>query len=152
MNYLPEWTTVRFIEVPDEISLVIPITGCGRHCENCHTPELQDGSNGVPFTLDILKLFIAMYKDISCVCFFEGDKHPDIIPMLKYIKKKHLKTALYTGADEVDSFVPEWFDYVKIGHYDPKLGGLDSKTTNQKMYYHNDDITYKFRKDEQQSD
>ena len=41
------------------------------------------------------------------------------------------------------------FDYIKIGHYDQSLGGLNQKTTNQRMYRLTDcgweDITYKFK-------
>ena len=27
-----------------------------------------------------------------------------------------------------------WFDYIKLGHYDEELGGLNKETTNQRLY------------------
>ena len=47
-----------------------------------------------------------------------------------------LKTCLYSGCDCIQPFVPllPLLDYLKIGRYDEKLGGLDSGTTNQRFY------------------
>jgi hypothetical protein len=28
-----------------------------------------------------------------------------------------------------------WFDYIKLGHYDENLGGLNKESTNQKLYH-----------------
>lgn len=71
---------------------------------------------------------------------------------------RRLKTAWYsgrevlpkgfvaTGSIKTDSAIPSKsdasaFDYVKLGPYDASLGGLDSPTTNQRLYLHGKDIT-----------
>jgi anaerobic ribonucleoside-triphosphate reductase activating protein len=146
MNYIKDMVTIGLIEIPDEISLIIPVTGCGRNCQECHTPELQNKHNGESFTLDVLKGLLKRHENfISCVCFFEGDKDSEILSMCKEIHRRRLKTALYTGADRVDDLAVELFDYIKLGHYDKDLGGLSSRTSNQMLFYHKQDITYKFR-------
>ena len=53
-------------------------------------------------------------------------------------KCKQLKTALYTGLNmkQVQRQCPELLaclDYIKTGKWLPKLGGLDSSTTNQEF-------------------
>lgn len=137
--------TIGLIEIPDEISLIIPVSGCGRSCSGCHTPELQDRNNGELFTLNILKNLLDKYTGlISCVCFFEGAGDGAILSMCKETKRRGLKTALYTGASRADKFVTVMFDYVKLGAYDVKYGGLSDKKTNQRLFYHKQDITYKF--------
>jgi anaerobic ribonucleoside-triphosphate reductase activating protein len=71
-----------------------------------------------------------------------------------------LKTAWYSGVDVInrgDVIILKHLDFVKLGHYDLELGGLDSPTTNQRLYkrvsdsnYLNDweDITYKLQNNE----
>lgn len=47
-----------------------------------------------------------------------------------------LKTCLYSGADSTAFFqnIIPLLDYLKVGAYDERLGGLDSPTTNQRFY------------------
>ena len=71
---------------------------------------------------------------------------------------KRVKTAWYCGLDMIPKDkmgILQYLDFVKIGHYDSELGGLDSPTTNQEFYevthYPNgewsiNNITYKFQK------
>ena len=49
---------------------------------------------------------------------------------------KGLKTSLYSGNDDKEAFQSLYglLDYLKTGHYDEKLGGLDCPTTNQRFY------------------
>ena len=91
-----------------------------------------------------------------------GDIDPgEIVGLAKYIKTFYpgLKVAWYSGRQELPKhFNLEPFNFIKLGPYIEELGGLDSKTTNQKMYqrvnkefddlYLNgfEDITYKFWK------
>ena len=72
--------------------------------------------------------------------------------MLHHIRETyHVKTCLYSGSDalnELSELLAE-LDYIKIGRYQKEFGGLNSKTTNQRMYEIkdgkiSDDITYKF--------
>ena len=36
------------------------------------------------------------------------------------------------------------FDYVKVGPYKKEFGPLNERTTNQRLYYHREDITSRF--------
>jgi anaerobic ribonucleoside-triphosphate reductase activating protein len=46
-----------------------------------------------------------------------------------------LKVGWYSGMDELsDKINLDWFDYVKIGHYDEDLGPLNKETTNQRFF------------------
>lgn len=82
-----------------------------------------------------------------------GDREPEEVNSLaSFVKTEYnLKTAWYSGRDSIsDKIDLKNFDYVKIGHYDKNLGGLDKETTNQIFYkVHDDqtleDITYRFR-------
>ena len=59
--------------------------------------------------------------------------------------KNGLKVAVYLGEDNIpEELDKNYFDYIKIGHWDASKGGLDSPTTNQKMYFleHQGDGTY----------
>lgn len=67
-----------------------------------------------------------------------GDAQPSEIERLaRWIRSgyPHLRTAWYSGGDTI----PEGFDvrclnYIKLGPYVEKLGGLKSPDTNQAMY------------------
>ena len=52
------------------------------------------------------------------------------------MREHGLKTCLYSGCDSIQPFEQflSLLDYLKIGHYDEKLGGLDKQTTNQRFY------------------
>lgn len=55
---------------------------------------------------------------------------------MQIIRENGLKTCLYSGNDDEKAFqyVYDLLDYLKIGHYDKKLGSLDCPTTNQRFY------------------
>lgn len=142
---------VSFQEVPDEISLCINISNCPCHCEGCHSSYLAEDI-GEYLTYDKVLELVNSNKGISCVCFMGGDSNPgDINGLAAVIRTQtNLKVAWYSGRQ----YIPEglnlsYFDYIKIGPYIPKLGGLDSETTNQIMYKVQDNqlnnITYRFR-------
>ena len=65
-----------------------------------------------------------------------GDQNiEELLNFLTICKEYNLKTCLYTGADEIEfPYLFNLLDYIKIGHYDKNLGGLNSPTTNQKFY------------------
>ncbi len=141
--------TVACQEVPDEISLIINISGCPHHCEGCHSKYLWDYTGN--YISDDIEKIIGKYKGyISCVCFMGGDQNPDELKqLLQIIKSKyHLKTCVYTGLDRLTYIDSKWIaccDYIKIGSYQSDKGGLDNPNTNQRMYKN---ITNKFRKEE----
>jgi len=125
-----------FQEIPNEITLAINISNCPYKCKDCHSNYLwQDIGNYIDNDID--KLLNKYNGMITCVCFMGGDQGmEDLIELLKKIKRKGLKTALYTGADDISvvlSILP-YLNFIKIGSYKENLGGLNSKTTNQKFY------------------
>lgn len=152
-------TLVSFQEVPDEISLCINISNCPCHCEGCHSPYLAEDI-GTELTWNELEKLIKNNIGISCVCFMGGDSCPDYIEQLalfiKYQSWYPLKVAWYSGKSSIPKDLDiSLFNYIKVGPYIPKLGGLDKETTNQIMYKVDNgnliDITYRFKHDSKSS-
>lgn len=150
MKYLN--TMIGFREFPDEISLLINITGCCWHCPGCHSPELWEDV-GTELTYGELNSLINSNKGITLVGFMGGD--PILINSLAaYIKHNYnIKVGWYWGGTSIpEEIFTSNFDYIKIGPYIEELGGLDSPNTNQKMYEidhrygHANNITSKFWK------
>lgn len=147
--------TIAFQEVPNEISLVINVSGCPHYCTNCHSQYLWDNDGAMPL-YDNLPSLIEQYLDmITCVCFMGGDWDiDDLAACLKLIKKQYpnIKTCLYNGADVPLSSLSylHLLDYVKIGSYQIDKGGLNNPKTNQRFYKIQEntvkDITYLFWK------
>lgn len=142
---------IGMIEVPDEISLTIGISNCPFRCPGCHTPLMQEDVGVI--LKDVLdKKIIENIDGITCVCFLGGDIDLEEVAYLsKKIKENyHLKTAIYLGAETINKKYYKYFDFIKLGQYKIKLGGLDSINTNQRFYeVKNDkliDITYRFQK------
>lgn len=149
-------TAITFAEVPDEVSLSIQITNCQNHCVGCHSPFLRDD-----FGEDLVKdlpFLLEKYQDqITCVCFMgEGNDILGLQECIDLVKAKGLKTCVYSGEDSGEY---SWYlnlDYLKTGSYIAAYGGLNERTTNQRMYKITDtieknktftkfeDITYKF--------
>ena len=143
---------ICFQEIPDEISLGFAISNCPYKCEGCHSPELRtDCGQKIEF---ILAPAIKKYGGaITCVLFLGGDDSKqcdELINALSYCSSQGLKTALYSGQDNftTNSILQNLLDYYKVGSYKKELGGLDSPTTNQRLYKKQDgewkDITYRF--------
>ena len=136
MNYFPEQVFVGLQETPNEISLIIPIAGCGHACKGCHSPEYQHASNGVELTETLYLDLLCRYADkVSCICFFSGEF--EIEHYLTEAKFAGFKTALYSGYDKLWDMpwgVMNSLDFLKLGHYNEGLGGLADSTTNQRMY------------------
>ena len=134
MNYA--YAEIGLIEVPGEISLCIGFTGCPNHCPGCHSQELWDKNYGEPFSKYTLRDLIEKYKDkVSCICFMGGDWSPKVL--LGYIKMARaagFATAVYVGSTTFYVPILEYLDYIKTGAYVEDLGGLSSRTTNQKMW------------------
>ena len=132
---------VVFEEIPDEITLAINITNCPCKCRGCHSKFLWEDV-GTELTFEELERLIKENDGITCVCFMGGDANPkEINDLATYISAKNmcgyksLKIVWYSGKDELSEDIDiTLFNYIKLGHYDEKLGGLSEETTNQKMY------------------
>ena len=151
--------SIVFQEVPDEVTLALNISGCPHKCEGCHSKYLWEYDGH--YVSDDLEDLIKKYQGlITCVCFMGGDQNMSELSRLTHtVKKYNLKTALYSGSDNDGisfTILYKTFDYIKLGHYDQTLGGLNKKTTNQRMYQRVDDawedITYKFWKEDRHND
>jgi len=128
---------VVFREIPDEIILAINISNCPCHCKGCHSAYLAQDI-GEDLTMSKLTDLILNNPGITCVAFMGGDSEPSEVSSLAkdiYDIFFGLKVAWYSGRDELSKDIDLcWFDYIKLGHYDEKLGPLDSLTTNQRLY------------------
>lgn len=141
---------ICFQEVPNETTLSFSISNCPHKCPGCHSSYLAEDI-GIPLK-DVLPEELDFHDGlITCVLFMGGDdpaQVDDLIWCADYCKQRGYKTALYSGAIEIPSELYQYFDYIKIGPYIQELGGLASKTTNQRMYQATEsgweDITFKF--------
>lgn len=130
---------ITFQEVPDEVSLVFSITNCQGNCEGCHSPWLREDC-GIDLE-EFLPVMIEQYKDaITCVCFMgEGNDPEALVRCMQLVRCHGLKVCLYSGRDLIEdiplvySILP-LVDYLKIGSYQQKFGGLSSMGTNQQFY------------------
>lgn len=135
-----QYAKVTFQEIPDEITLCIAISGCEIHCKDCNQKSLWK-DEGKELTREELNRLINSNKGISCVCFMgEGENMAKLWYYVKIAKENcNLKTAMYVGKDLITTmedygFFLNCLDYLKVGSYISNLGGLDSKTTNQRLY------------------
>ena len=147
--------SIVFQEIPDEVTLAINLSNCPNRCKGCHSPYLMENAGNVLSGSTLLKLFEQYDKAITCVCFMGGDANPKEVENLAHFLKMKtnglLKTGWYSGKEKIPAECSmEYFDYIKLGAYMENLGGLDSKTTNQRLYRIDDnkmtDITYRFHK------
>ncbi|MDR1544450.1 MAG: anaerobic ribonucleoside-triphosphate reductase activating protein [Prevotellaceae bacterium] len=151
---------IVFQEIPNETTLAINITNCPNRCAGCHSQHLQQDT-GEELTENVLSALLEKYGNaVTCVCFMGGDNEPKEvlrlagfvknIPFYKKMECLKIKTAWYSGKPAVFSGAEQIFDYIKIGAYVEKSGGLNSVTTNQRLYkIENEnliDITEKMRK------
>lgn len=138
-------------DVPDELALAISLSGCPIHCKGCHSAFTWDPFFGELLTDDMFRNIIKNNKYASCVLFYGGEWQLErLLELIEIAKEYRLKVCLYTGLEleKVDKTLINSLDYLKVGPYVEQLGGLNKKTTNQKMYKIENgqltDITNKF--------
>lgn len=121
-----------FQEVPDNLSLCFSVFGCPHKCKNCSWAGEKEFMN---LSITDIEEILDKYKDyVSCICFLGGEWEPDFEEILDLCNKKNLLTCLYTGADKFENQeILSKLTFIKVGHYDESLGGLQSKTTNQRF-------------------
>ena len=135
-------TKVVFRELPDEITLAINLSGCPCHCEGCHSPYLA-GDIGTELNYAVLESLIKSNNGITAICFMGGDGDPKAVYDLACMVRSDfpgIKIGWYSGRPKL----PDWFyplhngnvvfDYIKLGSYISRYGGLDKPTTNQRLY------------------
>lgn len=135
-----------FSEVPGEITLALSISNCQIKCKGCNQKELWEDIGSI-LDSSVLETLLQRHRGITCVLFMgSGNKEYQVLNSLAMEAHKNgLKVAVYLGEDNIpEELDKSYFDYIKIGHWDTSKGGLDSPTTNQKMYFleHQEDGTY----------
>jgi anaerobic ribonucleoside-triphosphate reductase activating protein len=138
---------VVFQEIPNEITLAFEITNCTNHCDGCHSPWLQTDI-GETLTPEVIQKLLDKYKNLITTVLFLGGKDCELIEIINQLNTE-LKIGVYSGNDTFNSELANLIDFYKIGHYDKQMGGLDSKTTNQRFFVKNcgifKDMTYLFQ-------
>lgn len=125
-----------FSEIPSEISLGISISGCTIRCKGCHSRELWE-DKGTPLTPQCLDNLLKEHQGITCLLLMGGEHDIDALTELFMYAHKRVKTAWYCGLDVLPKGhqgIVQYLDFIKLGHFDIELGGLDSPTTNQHLY------------------
>lgn len=145
---------IVFQEIPDEVTLAINLANCPNHCVGCHSPYLWDDLGDVLNEESLAALLKKYGGAITCVCFMGGDAEPKEVERLaEHLHRTtagRLKFGWYSGKAKLpEGHSLHYFNYVKLGPYVERLGGLDSPTTNQRLYRVDDglltDITHRFR-------
>lgn len=134
LKYL--FTNIVFSEIPEEVTLAVSITGCQIRCKGCHSRELWE-EKGTILDIPELERLLEANKGVSCLLLLGGEHDMDTLTMLFQYACKRIRTAWYSGLDILPTeraCILEFVDYIKLGHYDMELGGLDSPTTNQRLY------------------
>ena len=126
---------IVFQEIPGEVALAVNISNCPNRCAGCHSPHLQEDT-GEDLTESALSVLLEKYGNaVTCVCFMGGDSSPDdLFRLAKFARQFHKKTAWYSGKSELYENALPFFDFIKLGEYIEKLGGLNAPTTNQRFY------------------
>jgi anaerobic ribonucleoside-triphosphate reductase activating protein len=130
---------IVFQEVPGEVTLAINLSNCPNRCKGCHSPYLQENT-GETLDNDVLADLLEKYGHaVTCICFMGGDASPKEVEQcsvfLRTQSHGRIKTGWYSGKNTFpEECALQNFDYVKLGAYVERLGGLDSATTNQRFY------------------
>ena len=134
LKYL--FTSVVCAEIPDELSLAIAISGCLIRCPQCHSRELWE-DKGASLTIENIQKLLDKENGVTCLLLMGGERDIDTLAEIFMHFHKKIKTAWYCGLDMIpkETFgIIQCLDFVKTGHFDMELGGLDSPTTNQRLY------------------
>lgn len=109
---------ISSLEFPGNLSLVIFTGGCTLKCPYCHNPEIIDGGKSVEMD-EIIKKIEDSIEFIDSIVITGGEpliQHENIKYILKYSKKKGLKTKLDTNGcfpDELKDII-SLLDYVAL--------------------------------------
>ncbi|MCD7963066.1 MAG: anaerobic ribonucleoside-triphosphate reductase activating protein [Rikenellaceae bacterium] len=130
---------IVFQEIPGEVTLALNISGCPNGCPGCHSPHLQEDAGEALDEAMLGELLDSYGSTVTCVCFMGGDANPHEVQKLSvFIREateRKLKTGWYSGRQSVPEELDiSNFDFIKLGPYIEKSGGLKSPDTNQRFY------------------
>lgn len=145
VKFIENMTSVVFEEIPDRVTLAVNITNCQNSCKGCHSAFLKKNM-GDELTFETIDSLMNKNKGVNCFLFLgEGNDSCTLLKLNDYIKERYnMETALYSGRDAVEEELFDKFDYVKVGSYKEEYGALNNRNTNQRLFYHREDITNKF--------
>lgn len=133
---------ITFQEVPNEVSITLPILGCPRNCRGCSWSSINLDPSLCTLDLGEFFAYVDRYRDYAtCITVMGGEW--DIVFITEILTKiktnyPNLRLALYSGKYILDDHlycrVIQLLDYLKEGGYVEELGPLSSKTTNQRFY------------------
>lgn len=133
-------------EIPSKVTLAFEISNCPGNCPLCHSPFLKEDI-GEELSAEVIDRAISDNFGINCVLLLgEGQDPGAVRNIARHIRTAHpgIFSALYSGRQEVEEDLYDLFDYVKVGSYIAALGPLNERTTNQRLYFHREDITSTF--------
>lgn len=146
IKFLPELTSVVLEEIPDKVTLALEISSCQGHCVACHSPYLRRDI-GEELTVEKMSGQLEENFGVNCLLFLgEGSDREMLLRLARDFRLLHpaVELAIYSGREAVEEDFYQVFDYVKVGPYIEEFGPLNERTTNQRLYYHREDITYRF--------
>lgn len=146
IKYVPQLTDIVLEEIPGKITLAVEISSCQGNCQGCHSPFLKEDI-GDELTPEVADALIADNFGVNCFLLLGEGKDPEALRSLaRHLRSAHpnLLLAIYSGRAKVEDDFFDLFDYVKVGPYIPKYGPLNNPATNQRLYFHREDITAEF--------
>lgn len=139
---------ISLLEIPNEISLCLNISGCPCKCEGCSEPYLQEDV-GDFLSSNFIEELLNKYKNynLTCICFMGGDKdHKLLTALVQFLSTRfNLKIAFYSGLDYIDLDLVPYLSYYKIGRFilpkgEPKdwhkkqCGPINFPWSNQRLF------------------
>lgn len=128
---------ILFQEIPDEVTLGINLSGCPYRCRGCHSPHLQENIGEELNETALSRLLQTYGESVNCICFMGGDADPETICRLAcYVRENgggSIKTAWFSGNENLYERAVTCFNYVKTGSYIESLGAINKKGTNQRL-------------------
>lgn len=146
LKYVPRMTNIVLEEIPDRVTLAVEISNCQGSCVGCHSPFLKQDI-GEELTAEVVDSLIAANFGVNCFLLLGEGKDPAaVLAIAEHLRARHprIARAIYSGRESVEPELYDAFDYVKVGPYKAEFGPLNERTTNQRLYYHREDITSRF--------
>lgn len=130
---------IVFQEIPDEVTLAIYISNCPNRCVGCHSAFLRNNIGKVLNENELDHLIYRYGDSVTCICFMGGDSDVfEVCKLALHISQAYgnkYSVAWYSGKSDIPGYVDiGLFKYVKLGPYVECLGGLRSRSTNQRLY------------------
>ena len=133
------------MEIPNQISMNVYVSGCMKRCHNCHNPSLWQFNSSNILDENNLDNFFKKHNMAKWICFLGGDAiyQPKGLEKISELPKKLKKNVcLYTGVyfSQLSGVNISNIDLVIDGPYEEQKGTVDLPTTNQHCYVNENGI------------